>query len=156
MNNLYNNYSKLKQENKDLVYLFKSGVFYVALEEDAKLLSKMLDLKINTQNKSFIKCGFPVSKIEKYKIFLDNMNIKYQIIEELEKDSINYSPSLEVKKLIELINSRDIDSLSIMDTYKHMKQIQNLASKIKFGGFSNENKYFINLSKIYRTFLLYI
>lgn len=156
MNNLYNNYSKLKQENKDLVYLFKSGVFYVALEEDAKLLSKMLDLKINTQNKYFIKCGFPVSKIEKYKIFLDNMNIKYQIIEELEKDSINYSPSLEVKKLIELINSRDIDSLSIMDTYKHMKQIQNLASKIKFGGFSNENKYFINLSKIYRTFLLYI
>lgn len=140
MNNLYNNYSKLKQENKDLVYLFKSGVFYVALEEDAKLLSKMLDLKINTQNKSFIKCGFPVSKIEKYKIFLDNMNIKYQIIEELEKDSINYSPSLEVKKLIELINSKDIDSLSIIDAYKHMKQIQNLASKFKFEGFSNENK----------------
>ena len=48
MSNLFNNYSKLKQENKDLVYLFKSGVFYVALEEDAKLLSKMLDLKINT------------------------------------------------------------------------------------------------------------
>lgn len=140
MNNLYNNYSKLKQENKDLVYLFKSGVFYIALDEDAKLLSKMLDLKINTQNKSFIKCGFPISKIEKYKMFLNNMNIKYRIIEELEKDSINYSPSLEVKKLIELINSKDIDSLSIIYAYKHMKQIQNLASKIKFGGFSNENK----------------
>lgn len=140
MNNLYNNYSKLKQENKDLVYLFKSGVFYIALDEDAKLLSKMLDLKINTQNKSFIKCGFPISKIEKYKMFLNNMNIKYRIIEELEKDSINYSPSLEIKKLIDLINSKDIDSLSIMDAYKHMKQIQNLASKFKFGGFSNENK----------------
>lgn len=140
MNNLYDNYSKLKQENKDLVYLFKSGVFYVALEEDAKLLSKKLYLKITTQNKSFIKCEFPVSKIEKYKIFLDNMNIKYKIIEELKKDSINYSPSLEVKKLIELINSKDIDSLSIIDAYKHIKQIQNLASKIKFGGVSYEDK----------------
>lgn len=141
MSNLFNNYSKLKQENKDLVYLFKSGVFYIALEEDAKLLSKMLDLKINTQNKSFIKCGFPVSKIEKYKMFLNNMNIKYRIFEELEEDFIiNYNPSLEVKKLIELINSKDIDSLSIIDAYKHMKQIQNLSSKIKFGGFSNENK----------------
>ena len=39
MSKLYSIYKKLKESNKDTVYLFKSGIFYIAISDDANLLS---------------------------------------------------------------------------------------------------------------------
>ena len=38
MSKLINVYEKLKQENKDTLYLFKSGIFYIFIGNDAKIV----------------------------------------------------------------------------------------------------------------------
>ncbi len=44
MSKLFAKYSELKKQNPNFVYLFKVGIFYLALDEDAHTLSKNLKL----------------------------------------------------------------------------------------------------------------
>ena len=55
MSKLYVEYLKLKNKDINKVYLFKSGIFYIALEEDAKKLSELFDFKLTNLNESVIK-----------------------------------------------------------------------------------------------------
>ena len=52
MSKLYASYSDLKKKEPDFVYLFKVGIFYIALEDDAIKLSECLNwiflLKLQT------------------------------------------------------------------------------------------------------------
>lgn len=36
MSKLYNSYLELKEKDSNFIYLFKNGVFFIALYEDAK------------------------------------------------------------------------------------------------------------------------
>ena len=63
MSKLYQKYQQLKKENPEKCYLFKSGIFYIFLEDDAKKLGPMLSLKITNLNDSVVKCGFPAETI---------------------------------------------------------------------------------------------
>ena len=42
MSKLYARYTELKKKDPDCVYLFKVGIFYLALENDATKLSDVL------------------------------------------------------------------------------------------------------------------
>lgn len=53
MSKLYNRYKTLKNK-KDIVYIFKVGMFYVILDDDAKILSKLLNLKLIPLNSRLI------------------------------------------------------------------------------------------------------
>ena len=46
MSKLYTKYTKLKEKNPNTVYLFKAGIFYLALGEDAIRLSVSLKLNL--------------------------------------------------------------------------------------------------------------
>ena len=46
MSKLFEMYNKLKTENNKIIYLFKSGIFYIALDEDAKFLSEKYNYKL--------------------------------------------------------------------------------------------------------------
>lgn len=59
MSKLYEKYKSLKSENNDKLYLFKSGIFYIFLDEDAKKMSNFLNLKLTNLNESICKCRFP-------------------------------------------------------------------------------------------------
>ena len=50
MSKIFNEFEKKKLENPDKLYLFKSGIFYIGLEEDAENLSKLSDFKITPLN----------------------------------------------------------------------------------------------------------
>ncbi len=78
---LYEKYLQLKSNNKDKLYLFKSGVFYIFLEEDAEKASYILDLKLSKFGKDIIKCGFPSQSLYKFKNILDKNDIKYEIVD---------------------------------------------------------------------------
>ena len=41
MSTLYNRYLQLKQEKCDVYYLFKYGIFYIFLDDDAKDILKI-------------------------------------------------------------------------------------------------------------------
>ena len=42
MSKLYNIYLEEKKKNRDILLLFKSGIFYIAIAEDAIKLSNLL------------------------------------------------------------------------------------------------------------------
>lgn len=59
MSKLYNLYKKCKNNDAVKTYIFKSGIFYIALEEDAVFLSELLGFKLTNFTESVMKCGFP-------------------------------------------------------------------------------------------------
>lgn len=71
----------LKLEYKDYIILIKSGSFYCSFDEDAVVLKKVFNYKIN-QLKNNIKVGFPISLIEKNTNILKKQKINYVIVED--------------------------------------------------------------------------
>ncbi len=126
MSKLLNNYNNLKKQDSEILYLFKNGAFYIALEDDAKLLSKEFNLKITNLNETTIKCGFPCSSFDKYYLKLQNLNKDFKIID---KDTISsataYFENQKVKNLINEIKSVDINNLSISEAYAFIEKLHN-------------------------------
>ena len=88
MSKLEIKYNQLKSENKDITYMLRSGIFYIFMNEDAILINKELGLKITDLGPNIIKCGFPISQVEKYKTLLDEKGIKYKIIDDLPNSNV--------------------------------------------------------------------
>ena len=136
MSKLYNIYLNEKEKNRDKILLFKSGIFYIAIDKDATLLSQLLNLKLTNLNDKIQKCGFPCSSIDKYlKLFkLHNLNIKLIEIDKNTSYSIQeYTESKIVKELLEKINNVNVDNLSISEAYKFIvdlkEKVNNIQSK---------------------------
>ena len=56
------------------------GIFYNILNEDAKILNEKLGLKLTSLSPEIIKCGFPVSSLDKYTKKLDEMQSNMQLL----------------------------------------------------------------------------
>ena len=83
MSKLYSKYLEQKALNPNELYLFKSGIFYMALNEDANRLSDALSLKVTNITDKLYKCCFPVSKSDYYFKTLESLSINYKIINEI-------------------------------------------------------------------------
>lgn len=103
MSKLYNRYKTLKNK-EDIIYLFKVGMFYVILDDDAKIISKLLNLKLIPLNSEVNKCGFPINSLEKYEKILKENKVKYKIIEDSENKDLN--------QFLNKIKKYDIDNMT--------------------------------------------
>lgn len=136
MSKLYNNYLELKKEENSYIYLFKSGIFYIALQEDAKVLSQKFGLKLTNLNDTIIKCGFPSNSIGKYISLFTNNNIKFKIIDSKINTSFSpteYKQDTKTKELLNLINNTNPDLLSIKEAYSFIENIKDMAKEILVG-----------------------
>lgn len=104
MSKLYNRYKTLKNK-EDIVYIFKVGMFYVILDDDAKILSELLNLKLIPLNSEVNKCGFPVNSLKKYEKILKDNKIKYKIIEDYEENK-------DLNQFLNKIKKYDIDNMT--------------------------------------------
>lgn len=82
MSKLYKRYNELKATNDNQLYLFKSGMFFIFLDNDAKLVSNELNLKLTKLNDNIVKCGFPINSFEKYSNLLKERGFEFSIIDE--------------------------------------------------------------------------
>ncbi|MGI6329539.1 MAG: hypothetical protein ACOXZR_01590 [Bacilli bacterium] len=89
MSKLYKKYLMKKQENKNKIYLFKSGSFYIFLGDDAELMAKELGLKLTKFSTLSNKCGFPIDKLDKYKRFIELLKYDYEIVLNIDDYIIN-------------------------------------------------------------------
>lgn len=132
MSKLYDIYKKLKNENNETIYLFKSGVFYICLDDDAKTLSKIYNLKLTNLNVDIVKCGFPCSSFDKYYKLFINDNINFKIIENNTIfDGSDYLQNKTLLSLLEKINQVSVDNLSVSEAYRFIEEIKELTLKLK-------------------------
>ncbi len=127
MSKLYVEYLKLKNKDINKVYLFKSGIFYIALEEDAKKLSELFDFKLTNLNESVIKCGFPQKRLEFYINKLNSLNIIFEIIDLNYSKVDNYSDYLnncKIKDIIQSIIKIDMNNISFKESFEFLEKIK--------------------------------
>ena len=133
MSKLLNQYHELKKKDASSIYLFRVGIFYNILNEDAKLINEKLGLKITDLGPSIFKCGFPVSQLDKCIILLNKMKIKYKVINNLPNDSnINdYLKNVEIKKILNKIADMDLNNTTFQQAFNTLLDIQNKLKNMK-------------------------
>lgn len=134
MSKLYSLYKDLKLNNNETIYLFKSGIFYIALADDAITLSHKFGFKLTNLNATVMKCGFPLSSTEKYIKLFENNNINFKLID-TNSNTIytpkNYIVSNNINELIDSIISIDTDLLSVSECYKFIESLKMKSIEIK-------------------------
>ena len=136
LSKLYNTYLELKKKDEEIIYLFKSGIFFIALDDDAYTLSKFFHLKITKLTNNVVKCGFPCSSFDKYSNLFLLHNLKVKIIE-LSNRVIyplkDYTQTTKITELLNDIKSIDINTLSIQEAYQFIENLKNKVTKINNG-----------------------
>ena len=105
MSKLYSKYLEQKALNPNILYLFKSGIFYMALNDDANKLSDALSLKVTNITDKLYKCCFPVSKSDYYFKTLESLNINYKIIDPSQNVVLNYAEYKDNEKFNSIITN---------------------------------------------------
>lgn len=131
MSKLLDQYKKSKKEDASCIYMFRVGIFYNILNEDAKLINEKLGLKITDLGPSIFKCGFPVSQLDKYIILLNQLKIKYKVIDNLPNSNINeYINNVEIKKILNKISNLDMNNTTFHQSFDILLDIQEKLKKM--------------------------
>ena len=129
MSKLYSKYLELKKNNPNTIYLFKSGIFLLAIDEDATKLSDELNLKVTNLSPDVLKCGFPVSRQEHYFRVLEAKHIPFTIIDDTYGVVENYSDymnNVKLKKIIDEIIKINFDHITFKEAYERLLSTSNL------------------------------
>ena len=132
MSRLYEKYKSLKLENSSKLYLFKSGIFYIFLDEDAIRMSKLLNLKLTNLNETIVKCGFPVKNADKYIHLIKLNNYEIDIIDSSNPSAysnFNYVLNEQIKQFIMDLSEIDYYQLSVSEAFALIEKISNTAKK---------------------------
>jgi DNA mismatch repair protein MutS len=85
-------YSRIKNEYKDSILFFRMGDFYETFYDDAKLVSKELDIALTSRNKGGEKriplAGIPYHALEPYLGKLIKKGYKVAICEQVEDPKV--------------------------------------------------------------------
>ena len=133
MSKLYDNFVNLKGSNKDKIYLFKSGIFFIALNEDATKLSEIFGFKITNLNDTVTKCGFPAKRIEYYSSLLYKMNIDFELIDSNSKkieNSSEYISNLNFNSIIDKLVKIDFDNITCKEAFDILYSLSLESKKI--------------------------
>lgn len=135
MSKLLNKLNDLKKQDASSIYVFRVGIFYNIFNEDAKILNEKLGLKLTSLSPEITKCGFPISSLEKYTKKLDNLQLKYKIIDDLPQSTniIDYSNNIELKKILKKITEIDMNNTTFQQSFNILLDLQNKLKNILGG-----------------------
>ena len=114
---IYDRYLRLKSIDSETLYLFKSGLFYIFLDEDAKSVSKLTLLKLTKYNNDIVKCGFPDNSLDRYLELFNNLGLRVRVIKE---------NTLELDKLLDYIRKLDMSKVSNKECNVLLVRLKNL------------------------------
>ena len=126
MSKLFAKFQELKQENPDTLYLLKSGIFYIGLNEDAEKLSELFGFKITNLNDTVTKCGFPEKKLDFYTNLLNTCNVTFEIIDSVQekvKNIPNYLQEQKIQNTLKSIEKLDMNQISFQDAFFLLKNL---------------------------------
>lgn len=102
MSKLYNKYLELKEKDKNKLYLFKSGKFYIFLDQDAEFINEYLVLKKTPFTKDVYKCGFPVDSLENYMKVFKNHKLNVEIVNEVDSNIVDKIRKIDINNITPL------------------------------------------------------
>ena len=130
MSKLYDTYISLKaneETNNNTLYLFKAGLFFICIDQDARLTNL---------NETIVKCGFPIQSLEKYSNLLKLSNYHFKIVDTTKKETFSisdYSIDTNINSLLAQIKNVNPESLSIKEAYSFIEEIKQKVSTIERG-----------------------
>lgn len=127
MSKLLKQYEDLKKKDSEKIYIFKVGIFYNILNEDARIVSNAIGLKLTDLGPNIIKCGFPIAKLEKYTQLLKSKDLKFEIVSTLAPSNQNISYDSIIKQ-IENIN---LDNTTCKEAFDILYNIQQKLKNIQ-------------------------
>ncbi len=133
MSKLYEKYKSLKSENASKLYLFKSGIFYIFLDDDAIKMSNLLNLKLTKLNETVLKCGFPVKNLDKYLHLITLNHYEVDIIDSVNSPSYSsqeYIFNDNAKKFITDLSTIDYYTLSVSEAFALIEKITSRAQEL--------------------------
>ena len=140
MSKIYQKYLSLKNSKNytsHTMYLFKSGIFFIFIDEDAKIMSQILGLKLGKLNEEIVKCGFPIHSLEKYMQLLSSTPYHIEIVS-TDSSASSFSPQSylqneSIQQMIHKILQTNIENLSISESYDFLYEIQNNFNEVMRG-----------------------
>ena len=111
---LYDLYKSKKEIDNCKCSLFKSGMFYIFVSDDAKYVSKKTLLKLSNLSNDVVKCGFPYNKLDKYMELFNNLGIEVEIV----KNNIDNSD-----KIIKKLKHINIDNITPYESLKMLHEL---------------------------------
>ena len=133
MSKIFNEFEKKKLENPDKLYLFKSGIFYIGLNEDVEALSKLFCFKITPLNDTVKKAGFPAKKLEFYTRLLNTCSVDFEIVDlnygkiENQEDYLN---NQKVQEIMKKITNLNMDNISYKEAFEILYKANDELKKI--------------------------
>ncbi len=120
MSKLQKQYETLKKKDSEKIYIFKVGIFYNILNEDAKIVSDSIGLKLTDLGPSIVKCGFPIAKLDKYTNLLKSKNLPFEVISDITPSNQNTS----YEKIVNKIKDIDLDNTTFHQAFDILYNIQ--------------------------------
>ena len=131
MSKLFKNYVSLKAQDCSKFYLFKSGIFYIFLDKDARTMSQEFGFKLSNLNSTVVKCGFPTNSLDKYIEKFKSAGYCVHIV--CDDDYKSFSNSMDINffvnnqmfsKTINSFLNLNIDMLSISQAFDTLFNLQ--------------------------------
>ena len=119
MSKLIKQYEELKKRDSNKVYIFPVGIFYNILNEDARIVSNAIGLKLTNLSPEIIKCGFPISQKEKYSLLLKNNNITFEFVSPTSPDQ-----KTSYLNIIKKIQNIDLNNTTCKEAFDILYNIQ--------------------------------
>jgi len=120
MSKLQKQYEDLKRKDSEKIYIFRVGIFYNILNEDAKVVSDSIGLKLTDLGPSIVKCGFPIAKLDKYTNLLKSKNLPFEVISDIAPSNQNTS----YEKIVDRIKKIDLDNTTFHQAFDILYNIQ--------------------------------
>lgn len=143
MSKLFKSYVSLKVKDCSKFYLFKSGIFYIFLDDDARAMAPVLNLKLGNLTSTVVKCGFPISSLDKYLERLRGTEYCIHIVCDEDFDysvaATDFVNNKALQNILDGFLSTDVNELSISQAFDLLIDLQKKLNKIK-SEVSNEKK----------------
>lgn len=120
MSKLQKQYEELKKKDSEKIYIFKVGIFYNILNDDARIVSNSIGLKLTDLGPDIVKCGFPIAKLDKYTNLLKSKNLQYEVITTLAPSNQSTSYDSIIKK----IQNTDLNNTTCKEAFDILYNIQ--------------------------------
>lgn len=123
----------VKENNTDINMLAKvlgiksKSTIYRYMNEDARVVSNAIGLKLTDLSPEIVKCGFPIAKLEKYTNLLNSHNISFEVV--TTPTSTNQNTPYD--NIIKTIQNVDLNNTTCKEAFDILYNIQQKIKNIQ-------------------------